>query len=70
MRQLNGGHPREARVLAQQAVQQNPERADGWIVLGAAHDALGDRAAAMNAYATCTARAFGPRVSACRALAR
>jgi hypothetical protein len=70
MRALNGGHPADARRLAQQAVQQNPERADGWIVLGAASDALGDHAAAKAAYASCTARAFGPRVATCRALAR
>ncbi len=70
MRELNAGRPQAAKVTAQQADAQEPTRADGWIVLGAAHDALGDHAAALTAYATCTARAFGPRVATCRALAR
>lgn len=70
MRALNSGRASDARHLAQQVVQQSPESADGWIVLGAAHDALGDHAAAMTAYATCTTRAFGPRVAICKALAR
>ncbi len=70
MRELNAGHPSEARQLAQQAVQTHPEQANGWIVLGAAHDALGNHDAAKAAYASCTARAFGARVATCRALAR
>jgi len=70
MRALNAGNPRDARRLAQQAVTDHPERANGWIVLGAANDALGDHAAALTAYANCSARASGARVAACRALAR
>jgi hypothetical protein len=70
MRMLNTGHAADARRLAQQAVQSNPERAEGWIVLGAANASLGDAEAARTAYANCTARASGPRVATCRALAR
>lgn len=70
MRMLNTGHAADARRLAQQAVQSNPERAEGWIVLGAANASLGDSEAAKTAYANCTARASGPRVATCRALAR
>lgn len=70
MRALNAGQPKDARRLAQQAVLAHPERANGWIVLGAANDALGDHPAALTAYANCSARATGSRVAACRALAR
>jgi predicted Zn-dependent protease len=70
MRALNAGQPRDARRIAQQAVTDHPERANGWIVLGAANDALGDHAAPLTAYANCSARASGARVAACRALAR
>lgn len=70
MRALNAGQPRDALRLAQQAVADHPERANGWIVLGAANDALGDHAAALTAYANCSARATGARVATCRALAR
>lgn len=70
MRLLNSGHAADARRVATQATQANPERADGWIVLGAANASLGDNEAAKTAYANCTARAMGPRVATCRALAR
>lgn len=70
MRELNAGHASQARQLAARATAQNPQDANAWIVLGAASDALGDHAAAVAAYKACVARAAGPRVSTCKALAR
>lgn len=67
---LNRGDFAAAERFAQRAVVGHPERAQGWIVLGAARDALGDKAGAKRAYKMCAAKALDVSVRHCRALAR
>jgi cytochrome c-type biogenesis protein CcmH/NrfG len=55
--------------LARQAVSSNPGDANAWLVLGAASQASGDATGARQAYQSCVARAHGPNVNDCRALA-
>jgi hypothetical protein len=50
---LNQGKNAQARDRARQAVAIAPNSAEGWIVLGAALDALGERVAARDAYQKC-----------------
>lgn len=65
---LNRGRNHEAAQLAERAVAANPRNAQGWIVLGAARDALGQRAAAREAYRNCVEHGVGRWVRECRQL--
>jgi DNA-binding response OmpR family regulator len=68
-RALRTGAKEKALDLARQAVKANPADADGWLMLGAAYQASGDRAAAREAYRSCIAQAHSVNVSDCRVLA-
>jgi tetratricopeptide (TPR) repeat protein len=46
---LREGQPREAKTLAVQFIEKNPENIDGWILLGRAHLGLLEFEAALNA---------------------
>ena len=59
-----------ARDYALRATQADPTDALAWLVLGAARDALRDRAGAREAYAQCVAQGQGPHVRECRAMTR
>ncbi|MCC7535796.1 MAG: DUF4388 domain-containing protein, partial [Deltaproteobacteria bacterium] len=63
---LNRGRNREAAQLAERAVQANQQNAQGWIVLGAARDALGNRSGAREAYRSCVQHGTGRWVRECR----
>jgi hypothetical protein len=67
---LNRGDASAALGLAREAVTVFPTRADAWIALGSAYDALRDRASAREAFRNCVQRASGPFVQQCRTLAR
>jgi Flp pilus assembly protein TadD len=67
---LAGGDAGEARMLAERVVQLDPARATGYIVLGGALDALGDRTGMSVAFRKCSENARDGLVTACRALAR
>jgi len=66
---LRTGAKDRAVELARQAVQANPDDADGWLMLGAAYQASGDRSAAREAYRSCVAQAHTANVNDCRVLA-
>jgi DNA-binding response OmpR family regulator len=68
-RALRTGAKDRALEFARQAVQANPADADGWLMLGAAYQASGDKAAARDAYRNCVAQAHTVNVSDCRVLA-
>src|SRR5262249_12120657 len=59
-----------ARSYAARAVEVDPKSSEGWIVLGAANEGLGDRVAARTAYRTCAALGTGPYALECRRLGR
>ena len=65
---LETGDVQRARELASDAVRRAPASAEGWLTLGAAHEALGDGAAARAAYTSCKEQALGDRVRECAAL--
>lgn len=67
--QLDAAHNRRAREFALRAVEADPQSSEGWIVLGAAREALGDRSGARVAYRTCAALS-GPYATECRRLGR
>ncbi len=67
---LNTGKNEEARQFAQRAVAANPKSSEGWIVLGAAREALRDREGANEAYRQCATIAEGSFVNECKRLAR
>jgi hypothetical protein len=59
-----------ARDLALEATRRDPSNAEAWLTLGAAHDAVGNKRAAMAAYQACVRSAPAhPRAGECRALA-
>jgi hypothetical protein len=68
-RALRTGAKDRALEFARQAVHANPADADGWLMLGAAYQASGDKAAARDAYRNCVAQAHTVNVSDCRVLA-
>jgi hypothetical protein len=68
--ELGRGQAREAQRLASQAISLDPARAHGYIVLGGAHDALGDQAGKRAAFRACALRATDALVSTCKTLAR
>lgn len=67
---LNLGKNEDARQYAQRSVAANPKNSEGWIVLGAAREALRDREGAKEAYRQCATIAEGSFVSECKRLAR
>ena len=67
---LNADEKQNAREYAQRAVQADASNAEGWIVLGAALELLGDRAGARDAYRKCVERGQGPYLMECRRVAR
>ncbi len=67
---LNADEKQNAKEYAQRAVQSDASNAEGWIVLGAALEMLGDRAGAKDAYRSCVERGQGPYLNECRKVAR
>lgn len=67
---LNAGDDARARTYASRAVEVDPTSSEGWIVLGAALEALRDRSAARVAYQNCAEQGQGEYVIECRRLAR
>lgn len=67
---LNKGMNQEAKRFAQRTVDIDPKSSTGWIVLGAALDAVNDREAALKAYRICAEQAVGKYVAECRNLIR
>jgi tetratricopeptide (TPR) repeat protein len=63
---LNADERQHAREYAQRAVQADARNAEGWIVLGAALESLGDRAGARDAYRNCVEWGQGPYLVECR----
>ncbi|MCS6798279.1 MAG: DUF4388 domain-containing protein [Myxococcota bacterium] len=63
---LNAGRNREAAELAERASSLDPTSSQAWITLGAARQALGDRAGARQAYENCVQRGQGRFVRDCR----
>lgn len=67
---LNKGMNTEARRFAERTVNIDPKSSTGWIVLGAAFDAMNDHNAALEAYKTCAEHSVGKYVIECRNLLR
>lgn len=67
---LNAGKNDDAQRYALRAVTANPKSSEGWIVLGAAREALRDREGAREAYRNCAERSEGEFVVECKRLAR
>jgi tetratricopeptide (TPR) repeat protein len=67
---LNRGENEQASDYASRAVAVDPASSEGWIVLGAARHALGDKAGARDAYRKCVEVGRGPYVDECRRVAR
>ena len=67
-RMLERSNAAGAADLARKAVNGDPTNAEAWLTLGAAYDAMGNRALARTAYKSCVDHGQGPRVSECRAL--
>lgn len=63
---LNADEKQHAREYAQRAVLADASNAEGWIVLGAALELLGDRAGARDAYRNCVEWGQGPYLVECR----
>jgi tetratricopeptide (TPR) repeat protein len=59
-----------AKLFATRALAADATNSQGWIVLGAALEMLGDRAGAREAYRKCASDAVGSYVAECRNLAR
>jgi hypothetical protein len=66
---LNHGDAVQALTLARKAVIEAPKRADAWIALGSAYDAMHDHKSARQAFQSCLELANGPYLAHCRALA-
>jgi hypothetical protein len=66
---LNHGDAVEALTLARKAVIEAPKRADAWIALGSAYDAMHDHKSARQAFQSCLELASGLYLQHCRALA-
>lgn len=67
---LNRGKNEKAREYALRAVEQDPGSSEGWIVLGAARHALGDRKGARDAYKQCADQGTGDYVQECQRMVR
>ena len=66
---LNLNDAATAKLYATRTLQSDPTDSQGWIVLGAALEQLGDRLAAREAYRRCATEGTGSYVAECRALA-
>jgi tetratricopeptide (TPR) repeat protein len=64
------GDSQRAKDFASRALLADPTSSEAWIVLGAALEALGDRAAALGAYRKCAALGVGAYLEECRSLLR
>ncbi|HEX2678192.1 MAG TPA: tetratricopeptide repeat protein, partial [Polyangiales bacterium] len=67
---LNRGDNAAAKQFAARAVIADPTNSEGWIVLGAVQDTLGDREGARAAYRKCASLGVGPYVRECQQLVR
>ncbi len=67
---LNRGRDAAAAEYAARAVMTDPGNSEGWIVLGAAKDQLGDHKAAREAYKQCVALGRGEYVAECKRMMR
>jgi hypothetical protein len=67
---LNRGRNSDAASFAARAVQADPTNSEGWIVLGAARDQLGDRRGAKDAYRKCADQGRGSYTTECRNMVR
>ncbi len=67
---LNTEENQLARTYAQRAVKADATNAEGWIVLGAALEILGDKAASQDAYRNCVATGSGPYLVQCKQVVR
>jgi Flp pilus assembly protein TadD len=67
---LNRGDNQRAADYAARAVAVDPTSSEGWIVLGAARDALGDPKGARDAYRSCVDVGKGEYLTECRRVAR
>ncbi|HKU43912.1 MAG TPA: hypothetical protein VJR89_37385 [Polyangiales bacterium] len=67
---LNADQNQEARDYARRAVQVDAGNSEGWIVLGAALELLGDKVASQEAYKSCVAQGHGPYAAQCRQVVR
>lgn len=67
---LNASDLPRARDFAERSVGADATNSEGWIVLGAARELLGDRSGALAAYRTCAAQGKGRYLSQCRQVAR
>lgn len=67
---LNRGENERASDFAARAVAVDPTNSEGWIVLGAARQALSDPRGARDAYRKCVELGRGPYVAECRRVAR
>jgi hypothetical protein len=67
---LNRGRSNDAASFAARAVERESSNAEGWIVLGAARDQLGDHRGARDAYKKCAELGKGSYVTECRNMLR
>ncbi len=67
---LDAGDNERARELAARAVAVDQTSSEGWIVLGAAREALGDHRGAREAYRSCASLAVGEYALECQRLVR
>lgn len=63
---LNQGRNADAAAYAARAVAAEPSNSEGWIVLGAARDQLGDHKAALESYRKCAELGKGEYVTECK----
>ena len=67
---LNRGRDADAVRFAERAVELDPTNSEGWIVLGAGRQQLGDRKAAKAPYKQCAEMAKGAYLAECKRLTR
>jgi hypothetical protein len=67
---LDSGNALAARDFARDVIRRAPARAEGYVVLAAALDKLGDRAGMNATFRECAKLATDPLASACKSLAR
>jgi len=67
---LNAAENRRAQEYAERAVGADASNAEGWIVLGAARELLGDKSGAMAAYRKCVEQGKGAYLLQCRQVVR
>ncbi len=67
---LNRGQNQQASDYAARALAVDPTSSEGWIVLGAARQALGDPHGARDAYRKCVEVGRGSYVDECKRVAR